>query len=1072
VTGGRLEPDPRSSQAVVLGVGTFEDAACREAGMAIDTIERSATAVGDLLRRGAVWGLGPQSVTVLGTEEQGPVTRRAMSDALRAGAARCREGGALLVYFTGHGTVRTVPSLDLFLAPGDCLYEERDTYLSASDLLEACHKAFRHTDGREPSVLPVVAFFDCCHAGAAVAHLGGPGDVELIPRLRRSDMYIVGAAKSGNRADPYFRGDPDAEMTAFSTVFLEVLGRGVVGHGPEFALDDTVRIIGERSAAYGHPQIGITPNELGGMLFGTNVADHTGTVPNPGEAAHLNAAQLAARLGGVADDEVRAALLRSVGAGQGGWAKVADVLRRLQYPSGVLARCVTPENAADAVAAVHDLHEARAEQDFGGFVDLLFREGVRVPARLAVALGDHEACRTRRCQELAARIGEVATRGTPRDCFAFLGERRAAILATAGERNADARVCRELALDMRAYGEAAAAAADPPEAQARRIEDLAALLAAHSPWGGEPGDPRGLAQAEIVRGALFQTAGRTLEVAPLAELINALSRSGIPRRRDLTELCLAVATRRSGARVARLVPGLDALAVDVLTDALIGHGSARAVADAVGSGPDSGPTAVPSSRTATRPAGGAARRSSGERAWQVRVLESVVAVRGVGFAAAVYAALIAVGAVEARGTLIELLLQGDDFGRIRQLIDSLVASGLQQTAAEEVGQRVLPESAAGETTRPPELIAAYLRMIGVHALAGWADRLFELPASVRAEVYSGLSDPDSGQAQATGRQRVLLARACELSKPELRRFFIFVLGEHPAHLDAVTDAMLVAVAEKPQLKGGERLKAAETLMDRLDSLAERSQLGPLVDRVVQRIAERFETQEVIRIAAAADDERVGTIVGGRLIKAALEHPAHESGRSQAMLCRCLATPRQRRRALDRVTASLAQAYATEGSAALARELAGFLAGLGAHQVLGGDEIESSERARWFDDFFDTVIEIVTPNHLLARLALELRGSHGVMQPGGGVSAAEMLLENWLARDIRIEYEDVVRILRLFRQAGDEELCIAAVRAVSRWRDAEKAAAVIEIEGGAALAGLARYVEEATAAHASVRQGSG
>lgn len=1027
-------PDPRYSRAVVVGIGAFDDPDCREQGMAIDTIENSAQLVYELLKRGAIWGLPAESVELLRTAGRETVSRRAMADTLRSAARRCREGGALLVYFVGHGTVRPSPAEDLFLATGDCLYEERDTYLSASDLFEACHQVFPHADGSGPEVLPVVAFFDCCHAGAAVAHLGGPpAEPELIPKLRRQDVYIVGAAKSGNRADPYFRGDPAADRTAFSGVFLEVLGNGVDGHGPDFSLDEAVRLIAERSAVHQHPQVGVAPNQLGAMLLAANPAHRSGAVPDPVDAANLSGHELAARLGGV-DDEGRAAVLRALTATDRGWEKVVSVLRRLQSPPGVLARCVTAQNARSAVTAVHALHDLWSDGEVLHFAQLLHADDGQVPARLAAGLDAHE-CVNRGCQKLSVAIRAVATRGDPAAYFDFMRERRAQVLTVPPPESAAYRVSQALAADARAYGEAAAASGIGPGAQARRVDELASLLAGDAPWGvtgdssDSPDSSQSLAQAGIARQSLFQTAGRTLPTAALADLVDCLSRAGRPRRGDLAELCLAIATRRSGARIAEMISLVGQPAAETLTKALIEHGSARTIAEAAVPWPSAGE----------------------EGQWRHRVLESVVTWRGTGFAAAVYAALTAVDAANARRTLVDTLLQGSSMDRIGLLMEHLESHGLHRTVADQVGRIVL-HADAGAHVAKPALIAAYLRMADLDPPPELGRALFQLGGAVLAQVYAHLDDP--GSHDASPGQRTLLSRARgRLVGPDLIGFLGRVLGERPAHLDTLADALLPPFADD-----GVEPSELYGLAEILNLLDAEPRLADLAIRILNRIADRFDTRHVIRVAANLRTIQRGTTgSAAQLVRTAMAHPAHMSGASQAMLGRCLPAERQRLRALDRVTARLALEFAASDGGS-PQQLAGFLRGL-ADPTPDGlfrlDEIHAAERIRWVDDFFDTVVEVVLANHRLVRLALELRTVPPVRHLQGSRAAAAALLENWLSRDVRIEYEDVARILRAFRREGAEDLCRAAARTIARWqwRDVEGAVAVIRQAEGIGRAGL-------------------
>jgi hypothetical protein len=1032
VTEGRLVPDPRHSRAVVVGIGVYDDPDCRDQGMAIETIENSAQLVYELLKRGAIWGLPAESVELLRTTERGTVSRRAVADALRSAARRCREGGALLVYFVGHGTIRPSPAEDLFLATGDCLYEERDTYLSASDLFESCHQVFLHTDGREPAVLPVVAFFDCCHAGAAMSHLGGQSEPELIPKLRRRDVYVVGAARSGNRADPHFHGDPAADRTAFSGVFLEVIGNGVEGHGPDFSLDEAVRLITERSAAYQHPQVGVASNELGTMLLAANPAHRSGAVPDPAAAAGLSGHELAARLGGV-DDEGRAAVLRALTTTDLGWQKAVSVLRRLQSPPGVLARCVTPQNARSAVTAVHALHDLWGDDDVLHFASLLHRDGGRAPARLAAALDDH-ACANRNCQKLSVAIRAAATRGDPADYFGFMRERRAEILKSRPAETAAYRVCQALAADARAYGEACAASGAEPGEQARRVDELAALLTGDAPWGAGDDAPQALAQAGVARQGLFQTAGRTLPTPALADLVDRLSRAGRPRRGDLAELCLAVATRRSGARIVEMISLVEQPAARTLTTALIRHGSARTVAEA----------AVP------WPA------SSEEGQWRHRVLESVVAQRGIGFAAAVYAALTAVDAAAARRTLVDTLLHGSNMDGVVLLIDHLKSHGLHRTVTDQVGRIVLPADSGAQPANPA-LIAAYLQMSDIDPAPELGRALFQLSGGILAQVYAHLDDPVPGDASPA--QRALLARARgKLVGPELTGFLGRVLGERPAHLDALADALL------PPFSGdGPEPSGLHNLAQDLNLLDAEPDLAALVARMLERVVDRFATRDVIRVAANLRTIQRGT--GGtaaQLVRTAMTHPAHRSGASQSMLGRCLPGERQRLRALDRVTARFALEFAA-GDEDSPRQLVDFLRGLDdpiPESLFRLGEIDEGERIRWVDDFFDTVVEVVTANHRLVRLALALRTVPPVRRGRGRSAAAAALLENWLSRDVRIDYEDAARILRAFRRAGAEDLCRAAARTIAhwQWRDVEDAVAVIrQVEGGE-LAHLADLIE--------------
>ncbi|MGP4114418.1 caspase family protein [Streptomyces sp. 4N509B] len=247
-------PDPRTSRAVVVGIGDYahDDLATMPATAA------GADRLAGLLRNPSVWGLPQDHVTVLGADASGARILTAVRDAAVA------TEDTLLVYFAGHGLRDPAGHLYLALTDADPDYPQLGTlpYVQLRDLIRQSGHRARHR----------VTVLDCCYSGIAggMSPTTAPSRDELAHALdERADANgnDPNGARANGAEDRY--GDcvltsapaesrsfvrPGATFPEFTGELITTLEAGITGAGSLISLEGAWLRVRDRMRSRGSPE--------------------------------------------------------------------------------------------------------------------------------------------------------------------------------------------------------------------------------------------------------------------------------------------------------------------------------------------------------------------------------------------------------------------------------------------------------------------------------------------------------------------------------------------------------------------------------------------------------------------------------------------------------------------------------------------------------------------------------------------------------------------------------------------------------------------------------------------------
>ncbi|MFJ9924174.1 caspase domain-containing protein [Streptomyces rubiginosohelvolus] len=221
---------PGGSRVVLFGSSHYDH------HLPLPGVEKSLAAVRDLLADPARGGLAPQHILV----------RHDTRSAQDLHSDISREAGEatdlFLLYFSGHGRIGRGNELYLTLAS---TAEDRNllpygalSLTTVRQILSECRAAAK------------VLILDCCFAGRAVADMA-PQAEAVTAQLDISGTYVL-TATQGNAQTA--NAPADAERTAFSGAFTEVLRTGIPGGPLLLSMDHIFTALDSRLKATGHPR--------------------------------------------------------------------------------------------------------------------------------------------------------------------------------------------------------------------------------------------------------------------------------------------------------------------------------------------------------------------------------------------------------------------------------------------------------------------------------------------------------------------------------------------------------------------------------------------------------------------------------------------------------------------------------------------------------------------------------------------------------------------------------------------------------------------------------------------------
>lgn len=202
-------PDPYLSHAVLVGTGRYRTLADLAA------VHNNLAALAKSLRDPGVWGL-PASHCVIVKDANMPAD---MLDPVVEAADKATD--TLLMYYAGHGLVDRRSELHLALTGSDQkrIYTAVSYNIVRDVLLES--RATRR-----------IVILDCCYSGRALGQMASPVTA-IVDEASAEGTYVLAAAAENKAA----LAPQGARYTAFTGELLEIVHKGIIGHGPLLDLD-------------------------------------------------------------------------------------------------------------------------------------------------------------------------------------------------------------------------------------------------------------------------------------------------------------------------------------------------------------------------------------------------------------------------------------------------------------------------------------------------------------------------------------------------------------------------------------------------------------------------------------------------------------------------------------------------------------------------------------------------------------------------------------------------------------------------------------------------------------------
>lgn len=202
-------PDPYLSRAVLIGTGRYRTLT----GLA--SVHNNLAALAKSLRDRRVWGL-PASHCVVVEDANMPAD---MLDPVVEAADNATD--TLLLYYAGHGLVDRRSELHLALTDSDQkrIYTAVSYNIVRDVLLES--RASRR-----------IVILDCCYSGRALGQMAS-SVTAIVDEASAEGTYVLAAAAENKTA----LAPQGAQYTAFTGELLEIIHKGIIGHGPLLDLD-------------------------------------------------------------------------------------------------------------------------------------------------------------------------------------------------------------------------------------------------------------------------------------------------------------------------------------------------------------------------------------------------------------------------------------------------------------------------------------------------------------------------------------------------------------------------------------------------------------------------------------------------------------------------------------------------------------------------------------------------------------------------------------------------------------------------------------------------------------------
>ena len=221
-------PDPAGSYALLIGTSRYTDPDLQD----LPSVERNLAAMRSVLTRPDIGGLKPEHCLTV----KNPKTPADITGPLLSVAEQVED--CLVLYFAGHGLVSDRDD-DLYLS------------MTGTSRRDMWSSALRYGDVRQilGDRLPdrkVVVILDCCYAGRAIPRMSS-SEVPFNDEIRGA--YVLAAtARDATALAP-----ADAELTAFTGTFVEILSCGIAGQPDLLSLDAVYEQLRLRLRRNSHP---------------------------------------------------------------------------------------------------------------------------------------------------------------------------------------------------------------------------------------------------------------------------------------------------------------------------------------------------------------------------------------------------------------------------------------------------------------------------------------------------------------------------------------------------------------------------------------------------------------------------------------------------------------------------------------------------------------------------------------------------------------------------------------------------------------------------------------------------
>jgi hypothetical protein len=236
--GRPVQPDPRRSRAVLVGVHNFQFLE------KLPAVRNNLTALERSLTDPQLWGMPKENCVVLSQ----PETAHEIVEAVRHAAGKAED--ALFVYYAGHGLAGWSEEQLWLTLPSS--QEHRVATALPYDWLS--HEI------RESDAKCKIVILDCCYSGRALANNMGADDLAESALIKGT--FLITAAAATKKA----KAPLGERYTAFTGELLDTLDRGVPGGPSGLDMMTLFRNVRTELRSKGHPLPQQRNQELGAAI--------------------------------------------------------------------------------------------------------------------------------------------------------------------------------------------------------------------------------------------------------------------------------------------------------------------------------------------------------------------------------------------------------------------------------------------------------------------------------------------------------------------------------------------------------------------------------------------------------------------------------------------------------------------------------------------------------------------------------------------------------------------------------------------------------------------------------------